>query len=157
MNPHATRATLRTAERNLASVDSVLTSLSNGIPHDRRLFDVILFNPPYVPTEGLCPAAERPSHERVHRCERSGLLEAAWAGGEDGRYWIDIVLPRIDGLLSEKGLFYMIVLEANKPEELMEWAKREWDLQSEMVLRRKCGIEDLRVLKFWRRQKNNAS
>jgi release factor glutamine methyltransferase len=84
-------------------------------------------------------------------------LEAAWAGGEDGRYWIDIVLPRIDGLLSEKGLFYMIVLEANKPEELMEWAKREWDLQSEMVLRRKCGIEDLRVLKFWRRQKNNAS
>jgi hypothetical protein len=44
----------------------------------------------------------------------------------------------------------MIALQANKPEELMAWARRDWNLESKIALRRKAGIEDLVVLKFWR-------
>ncbi|PJF18198.1 hypothetical protein PSACC_01987 [Paramicrosporidium saccamoebae] len=149
LNPAATLATIRTGERNLASVDCLLTSLSNGI-QSRSLFDIIVFNPPYVPTEELCEMAARPTHENIHGCEPEDLLEAAWAGGADGRYWIDKVLPSIDGLLSKQGTFYMIALQANKPEELMAWARRDWDLESKIALKRKAGIEDLVVLKFWR-------
>lgn len=151
VNPHAVRATMRTGERNLVSVDPLLTSLSNGIScASRRLFDVILFNPPYVPTERLCAIAERPCRESVHECSPLAFLEAAWAGGLDGRHWIDQVLPRIDGMLSERGAFYMIALSANRPTELMEWAKRDWNFQSKIVLRRKAGMESLSVIKFWR-------
>ena len=151
VNPHATRATMRTGERNLVSVDPLLTNLFNGISGcERRLFDVILFNPPYVPTEQLCPMAERPCRESVHKCTPPAFLEAAWAGGPDGRHWIDQVMPRVDGMLAPRGFFYMIALSANRPEELMEWARRDWGFNSKVALRRKAGIESLSVLKFWR-------
>lgn len=152
LNPQATCATLRTAERNLASVDAVLTSLTDGVPPGRRLFDVVLFNPPYVPTECLCPLAEAPCRQSVTACDPEVLLEAAWAGGANGRHWIDQVMPRIDGLLSPQGAFYMLVLEANMPQQLMEWARKDWDLDSQMLVTRKAGTEALGVLKFWRRK-----
>lgn len=150
LNPRAACATLRTAERNLTSVDAVLTSLTDGLPRGRRLFDVVLFNPPYVPTESVCPLAEAPCRQRVASCDPEALLEAAWAGGPNGRYWIDQVMPRIDGLLSPRGVFYMIVLDANMPKQLMDWARDKWRLDSHMVMKRSAGVEALGVLKFWR-------
>jgi release factor glutamine methyltransferase len=150
LNPKATYATLRTAERNLASVDAILTCLADGLPADRRLFDVILFNPPYVPTECLCPLARRPCRQGIDKCDPETLLEASWAGGADGRYWIDKVMGKVDGLLSDRGVFYMIALDANKPAQLLQWAQTEWNLKSSVVMRRKAGCESLNVLKFWR-------
>lgn len=150
LNPAATIATQKTGERNLSSIDCLLTSLSNGIPNRRQLFDIIVFNPPYVPTEELCEMACKPCHEKIHGCDPEDLLEAAWAGGSDGRHWIDQVMPMIDGLLSPGGAFYMIALQANKPDELMEWGRRDWNFASKVALKRKAGIEDLAVLKFWR-------
>lgn len=150
LNPRATCATLRTAERNLTSVDAVLTCLTDGLPQRRCLFDVVLFNPPYVPTESLCPLAEAPCRQSVASCDPEALLEAAWAGGPKGRYWIDQVMPRIDGLLSPQGVFYMLVLDANMPKQLMDWARDKWKLDSQMVVRRRAGAEALSVLKFWR-------
>lgn len=150
VNPRATHATLRTAERNLTSVDAILTSFSDGLLPSKRLFDVILFNPPYVPTECVNAVAQRPCRQSVSSCDPDGLLEVAWAGGKRGRYWIDRVLPKIDGLLSDKGVMYMIVLAANDPEELREWAEKEWGFKSEMAMKRRTGLEALQVLKFWR-------
>lgn len=150
LNPSATRATLRTAERNLSSVDALLTSLSNGLHTRRGLFDVILFNPPYVPTESVSPLAANPNRESIHQCRPEDLLEASWTGGPDGRYWIDRLLPRIDALLSRDGVFYMIALEANRPAEVMKWAQDDWNLASRILLKRKAGIETLSVIKFWR-------
>lgn len=150
VNPAANKATVCTANRNLASVDALLTFLTNGIHSRPGLFDVILFNPPYVPTETVCPLALNPNRESIRTCPPRDLLEAAWAGGPDGRYWIDLLLPRIDALLSQRGVFYMIALEANKPADLMRWAQEEWKFNSTIIAKRRAGIEALSVIKFWR-------
>lgn len=110
-----------------------------------------------MPTEELCEMASSPTHENIHGCDPESLLEAAWAGGADGRHWIDLVLPMIDGLMSPNGAFYMIALQANKPAELMEWARRDWDFASFVAKRRKVGVEDLYVLKFWRKNSSGGN
>eukprot|EP00948_MAST-09A_sp_MAST-9A-sp1_P004062 g4062.t1 len=66
---------------------------------------IILFNPPYVPT---------PSEE----VSLSGL-SAAWAGGQDGREVIDRFLKEKGiALIKEGAILYMIVVKENKPEEV---------------------------------------
>ena len=45
----------------------------------------------------------------------SKCLEAAWAGGRDGREVMDRLFPQIPLLLSEHGVFYLLALKENKP------------------------------------------
>ena len=67
--------------------------------------DVILFNPPYVPT---------PDDE-----VGGNGIEASWAGGKDGRVVLDKALPQIARLLSwPNGAAYIITVDDNMPEEL---------------------------------------
>lgn len=126
--------------RNLVSVDSVMTSMCEGIRLNGNV-DVLIFNPPYVPSE-----------EIIHPCNKisENIIDAAFAGGPDGRYWIDIFLPQVYGLLSETGTFWLVTIEQNKPRELMKMARMNWNLKSEIVKERKAGFEMLYILKFWK-------
>lgn len=155
LNPHATRATVNTALCNGAIVDAVLTSLVDGISaRGRRLFDIVLFNPPYVPTEELCSLAVNPIKDHILADINADILiEATWAGGADGRHWIDRIIPMVDGLLSENGVMYMVVIDANKPEEIIKWINDGWGICAEMIARRRFGVELLGILKFWRKAK----
>ena len=63
-------------------MDVIRTHLLSGLEtRARGQVDVLLFNPPYVPTPD----------EEVSGCG----IEASWAGGEDGRKVIDAFLPKI--------------------------------------------------------------
>jgi hypothetical protein len=45
----------------------------------------------------------------------SSGIEASWAGGANGREVINRVLPLVPELLSNTGIFYMVVIKENNP------------------------------------------
>ncbi|KIZ03071.1 Methyltransferase small, partial [Monoraphidium neglectum] len=100
----ALAATARTlAAHEVSGVDLVRSDLLG--PLSTRLqgcIDLLLFNPPYVPT---------PDEE----VERDGIARA-WAGGYRGRRVIDRVLPLLPDLLAPGGHFFMVTVLENEPE-----------------------------------------
>ena len=97
--------------------------------------DLIVFNPPYVVTPP----------------EEVGSLgiQAAWAGGRSGREVIDRFLPLAPDRLSPRGLFYLVSIKENNPEEILKIMKTK-GLQGITALSRRAGQEILSVLKFTR-------
>jgi len=83
------------------------------------LVDVLIFNPPYVPT---------PSEE-----VRGRGIEAAWAGGRHGREVIDRFLPQIPKLLSPSGICYLLLVQDNKPMEIQTILLESFQLKSEVI------------------------
>ena len=76
------------------------------LPRLASSIDVLLFNPPYVPT---------PTEEIG-----STGIEASWAGGVDGREVLDRLLPLIPTLLSPRGgCMYLVAVQENRPEEIL--------------------------------------
>ncbi|KXA91337.1 hypothetical protein AKJ57_01630 [candidate division MSBL1 archaeon SCGC-AAA259A05] len=63
-------------------------------PVERKNFDLIVFNPPYLPV----PDAESPKT----------ALERSWNGGKDGRKVIDRFLDQVEGHLNRGGRFSFI-------------------------------------------------
>jgi release factor glutamine methyltransferase len=97
--------------------------------------DVLLFNPPYVPTP----------EEEVGTSD----IRAAWAGGHRGRVVIDRALPLVPVLLSEGGVLLMVMLEENDPGEVARILKG-YGLESRVVMSRGADEEMLHILKAWR-------
>ena len=133
LNPKACSIAAKTAKMNECRVDSLRMNFTESML-DRQI-DVLIFNPPYVPT---------PNEEIAG----SGI-EIAWAGGEDGRVVIDRFIDQLDSMLSPKGVLYMILVQDNKPAEVRRILRRLGFL-SAVVLQRKAVNEDLLVLKAWR-------
>jgi release factor glutamine methyltransferase len=83
INPKATQLARRTGVHNgVKTLETVQMNLVDAFfPRLENAIDILLFNPPYVPT---------PSEEL------QGLgIERSWAGGERGREILDKVLPSI--------------------------------------------------------------
>jgi release factor glutamine methyltransferase len=99
----------------------------------RKKIDILLFNPPYVVTE---------DHELG-----SKSIEAAWAGGLDGRQVMDRLFPQIDDLLSPNGVFYLVCIKQNKIDEIGEFFS-SLGFNTSVVMNRKAGIEHLYILKI---------
>ena len=97
---------------------------------------MLLFNPPYVPT---------PSSELL-----GDGIQRAWAGGARGREVLDRLLQQLDDLLAVDGVFYCVLLRDNEPEDVRLLLHAQ-GLDSETVMHRKAGREQLQVVKAWRR------
>ncbi|KAF6120514.1 N-6 adenine-specific DNA methyltransferase 1 [Phyllostomus discolor] len=95
--------------------------------------DLLVFNPPYVVT----PSEEVGSHG----------IEAAWAGGRNGREVMDRFFPVVPDLLSPRGLFYLVTIKENNPEEILRTMRMK-GLQGTAALSRRAGREMLSVLRF---------
>ncbi|KAM6893936.1 methyltransferase N6AMT1 [Xenentodon cancila] len=136
VNPAAALCTAKTASCNRVTLQPVITDLVEClVPQLCGKVDVLLFNPPYVVT---------PSQEVGSRG-----IEAAWAGGERGREVTDRFLPLVPQLLSTKGLFYLITIAENDPEDIVRFLRRS-GLKGELFASTRAGNERLSVLRFHR-------
>ncbi|GAB9469726.1 hypothetical protein Gpo141_00006995 [Globisporangium polare] len=137
INPLAASVAQHTATINdVPAFDLVRTDLVSC--YEQRLqgkVDVLLFNPPYVPT---------PSDE-----VGSTGIEAAWAGGLHGREVIDRLLPKLKDLLSPRGVFYMVVVVENKPKQIAAILAKD-GFSMTVVRSTKAKNERLSILKFTR-------
>ncbi|KAJ2498186.1 HemK methyltransferase member 2 [Coemansia sp. RSA 1972] len=136
INPAATRATRETTRLQNGVFEQCQTRFVRAFG-DRlnNNVDVLVFNPPYVVT---------PSEEIDVTEEAS-----AWAGGDCGRQVLDVLLPQVPELLSQSGRFYLITIEENKPDEIIQLLQ-PYGLVGTRVMERRAGREHLSVLKFTR-------
>ncbi|KAF0926176.1 hypothetical protein E2562_022014 [Oryza meyeriana var. granulata] len=128
--PRRGKATL---EAHGVHADLVATDIVSGL--EKRLHglvDVVVVNPPYVPTP-----------EEEIKCNG---IASSWAGGLNGRQVIDRILPAVRELLSERGWLYMIALEDNDPLDICH-LMNEKGYASRVLLKRCTEEESLYVLK----------
>ncbi|MEE9163287.1 MAG: HemK2/MTQ2 family protein methyltransferase [Thermoplasmata archaeon] len=93
VNPIATDLTRANARRNDLSLDVVRADLFHGL---RGKFDVIAFNPPYLP---LSP--------------RGGWLDRAWSGGRGGDEVILRFLHDVPSFVAKEGVVYLLLSSQN--------------------------------------------
>lgn len=95
INPHASRCAYRNVRLNgLKTWVSVMSSDLFGPLRKGVLFDIILFNPPYLRT-------------RSSECEK-GWLEKAWAGGPGGKVVIDRFIAELSDHLNRNGTVFIV-------------------------------------------------
>ncbi|WP_436929663.1 HemK2/MTQ2 family protein methyltransferase [Halosimplex halobium] len=127
LNPHACR---QAAEAGLPVVRADLTG-----PFRDGSFDVVAFNPPYLPTE--------PDREW------DDWMERALSGGEDGRAAIDPFLDDVARVLAPGGAAYLLVSSLTDPDTVRERAAAN-GLASEEVASESHPFETLLVVRFER-------
>ncbi|TGZ62347.1 hypothetical protein CRM22_007482 [Opisthorchis felineus] len=141
--PAACIATKRVLEANLIPailpVDSVRCSLTTPLT-DRLAssVDIVLFNPPYVPT-----AAEEHSAS-------GSTIASTWSGGLKGREVIDAFLVQAVKLLSPRGCIYLLLSDDNCPSEVhrLVHALSSGRLLPSVILRRRAQNESLGIYRY---------
>src|SRR5208337_1168867 len=124
INPHAALCARE------AGVDIIRCDLSDAI---RGSFDLIIFNPPYLPTE---------PHERIDE-----WLEYALDGGKTGRETIEQFASGVSRVLDDGGRILLLVSSLTGPEETRELFARHGYL-AEVIRRERAEDEILSVLRI---------
>jgi release factor glutamine methyltransferase len=165
MNAYACKATVGTvgkAEKDngpghasyLGSCMGDLTS-----PWLQQAIDVLIFNPPYVPTSEM-PARPETFAGEVPLTDSTGpsfeddsyLLALSYAGGADGMETTDRLLAVIPEILSPRGCAYILLCAQNKPDEVKQYAGRfgpQWRAETVGSSGKTAGREKLQVIRIW--------
>ena len=96
-------------------------------------FDLVAFNPPYLPT----PA----------EAEWDDWMEHALSGGEDGRRLVDPFLKTVGRVLAPGGEVLLLVSSLTDPDAVRAYARGR-GLVSEVLASEKHPYEELAVLRF---------
>ncbi|UNI14618.1 Peptide chain release factor N(5)-glutamine methyltransferase [Purpureocillium takamizusanense] len=175
MNGHACRATAATARRAQADhpgTHGVFLGACLGdlaAPWRDGCVDVLVFNPPYVPTPEMPartggwgagdgdddnavllppPPGQTPSFD-----DDSYLLSLSYAGGMDGMETTDRLIERLPRILSPKGCAYILLCAQNKPDEVkrrIEAFGPGWRALTVGSSGKTAGWEKLQVIRVWR-------
>ncbi|KOB64174.1 HemK methyltransferase family member 2 [Operophtera brumata] len=121
-----------TANYNKVQLESINMDLATSTRDN--IFDVVIFNPPYVVTE----TAECGGRD----------IAASWAGGVKGREVTDRLLDMIPKKLAKNGTFYLLLIKENIPDEVIK-IMSEHGFKYEMVIERKVKNEHQFVFKFY--------
>lgn len=129
--------------------------------------DVLIFNPPYVPTDELPPQDQRLASEgegtlgASARFERdSYLLSLSYAGGKDGMEITDRLIAALPEALSARGCAYILLCAGNKPEEVKTRILGfgpEWRVLTVGESGKQAGWEKLQIIRIWREEAENVT
>ncbi|KAJ7225892.1 S-adenosyl-L-methionine-dependent methyltransferase, partial [Mycena pura] len=141
INPRACVCSAATGRQNKVSLDLVNADLAHPLlARLQNRVDIILFNPPYVPTV--------PDEASTSQTERD--IGGAWAGGADGMQVTDLFIPQVAELLSPAGRFYLVAVAQNNIPAIQRRMQEDYSLASQVILRRLAGREYLSVICFTR-------
>ena len=133
LNPVAASISRQTARQNKVTLDAIHGDLTTPFQSLGRI-DLLLFNPPYVPTESseMHDAYRLALHPHPPTCDSSHtdslshfapLLTLAWAGGASGREVLDrflhLLFPSQPAPTEPPRCIYLLLLEENKPAEIV--------------------------------------
>ena len=129
INYTASLVTNITAALNCQDIDTVCSNLGTGLTGLYSKVDLLVFNPPYVPTDLTYNTG----------------IEASWAGGLCGREVIDKFIPTAAKFLSDSGNFLLVGIKQNNPLQICKAANLV-GLTGSVVSERKAGIEQLWII-----------
>lgn len=140
----------------LATMSADLTSpLRDGV------VDLLIFNPPYVPSHAvpelkyLNPGKATSGTECTSRTfeEDSHLLQLSYDGGVDGIEVTNRLLEQLPNLLNlARGTAYILLCAQNEPGEIMQRIRRWGDGWSVAAVRhsgKTAGWEKLQIIRIW--------
>ncbi len=125
INPHAASC----ARSN--GIEVIRTDMFAGICK-KHIFDLIIFNPPYLPTS---------EDEKI-----SGWLNYAFDGGTDGRSAIERFLREACNYLAPGGIALLLISSLTGIGEVRK-EMEGYGFQTEIVASAKCSFEELVVIK----------
>lgn len=121
-----------------------------------KSIDILIFNPPYVPTEELPTRwndqSDYKSLSSTDRFDRdSHLLSLSYAGGANGMEITDRLLDQIPEVLSHRGVAYVLLCKQNKPDDVAARVRSEaWQAEIISSSGKSAGWEKLCILRIWR-------
>ncbi|HJH30185.1 MAG TPA: methyltransferase domain-containing protein [Methanosarcinaceae archaeon] len=124
INPHAVKC----AKSN--GIEVIRTDMFDGLKVE-SCFDMIIFNPPYLPTS---------NDEKVQ-----GWLNYAFDGGRDGRITVEHFLDEVCGYLAPDGVILLLVSSLTGIED-MSSSMDVMGFDVDIVGREKCSFEELVVI-----------
>lgn len=131
INPHAVELAAKNArENNIGNVSFFVSNLFSAI---RGTFDVIIFNPPYVPADEVITSIE----------------DMSYHGGEDGRQVINQFLPEFPFYLNPGGTVYLLQSSLSNTDKTCE-TLRNMKFTHEILARKRLFFEELVVFKIRR-------
>jgi release factor glutamine methyltransferase len=123
--------------------------------------DVLVFNPPYVPTPELpsmyqqgAEGGEGQASTAAAYEEDSRLLALSYAGGRDGMEITDRLIEALPEVLSSRGVAYLLLCAQNKPEEVKDRIRGleggAWKAETVGTSGKQAGWEKLQIVRIWR-------
>jgi release factor glutamine methyltransferase len=160
----ATRETVHKAERAAVADDAIekpglfLDTIQGDLVSCLRSgeVDVLVFNPPYVPTPTLPSSMSGSADGREGEAlfqEESHLLELAYAGGRDGMEVTNRLISELPDVLSARGCAYVLLCAQNRPEDIKTRIRNfgaEWRVETVGSSGKHGGWEKLIVIRIWR-------
>ncbi|WMW24615.1 class I SAM-dependent methyltransferase [Methanolobus sediminis] len=111
-------------------INVIRTDMFAGLK-GKKQFDVVIFNPPYLPTA---------EDEKV-----PGWLNYAFDGGVDGRNDIEPFMQQVSNYLKPYGFILMLVSSLTGIDEVIE-EMEEYSFKAQVISSEKCSFEKLVVI-----------
>ncbi|KAF8856940.1 hypothetical protein BDZ45DRAFT_744842 [Acephala macrosclerotiorum] len=115
--------------------------------------DILVFNPPYVPSSDLPSLPPGDSHAQTSFEDDSKLLALSYAGGVDGMETTERLLASLPEILSQqRGCAYILLCAQNKPDKVKEGIKRwgaGWAVETVGTSGKTGGWEKLQIVRVW--------